>query len=340
MAQTTAQLRQALLNLDYEDLVKSCQVNSESQTICQDPAFWEEKAQITHQSSLRRVETAQPLSPEEKYIVLAQQGRNIASEEIMQSDPCLQRAIVQGRPRVTNVPLLGEEINVELEIISAVGNRAAFDDLLIQYQVDLGQEPELLYEVILEAIRLNQFPLLRDLLPIAQQLIPNDWQKQEIINVAASTGDYEITNFVYQNLYPGQPATAADSWLLQAALLRGDEEFSQELIYDLLERREYFNLANTLVRTGEQQRLVDLIQLAEIQGYEAVLGQDILLTASRYRNLSVVRLVAESPIFATVRDPTWFQSALEVAAAEGNTDIVTYLQGAIARSQVATYYSV
>lgn len=325
-------LYNTLLRLDYEDLVRSCQVNPETQRICEDPLFWEAKSQQDFKTSIRQVESERLLSPREKYLaILSQKDVTWGSEEFIEPEVCLSRAACKGRTDLTDYFLQSGEVPVDAAIIASARDKGLFDQTVARYGVDVYANPNLLYAVILEGIKTNNFPLLRDLVPDGAALIVEDWQSEEILNQAAATGNYELIDYLHDYFYiRDSPDFGVDEWYLQAALLKGDEAFSEELITDMLNNRQYQELAAAFVRAGEYQRLDNLIHLPEFQGYEGI-GLEILLDATQYHRISMVKLVAEDPVFQLARRRSWFEQALVIAEVENNLEIQTYLTNLLQR---------
>ena len=323
---TRQTLYNRLLDLDYEDILRSCDVNDESQAICADPVFWEDKAQRDYETSLRQVESERDLEPREKYLaILSENDVARGSEEFVDSRECLRRAIATGRSDLCQYFVDEGDLEVDEALIEATRDKELFDRLIKQYQVDLYADPDLTYRVLLEAIRNKNFPLVRELAPKAANLITSEDEIEELLNQAAATGDYEFIDYVHDFFYIGNsPDEDIDEWNVQAALLRNDNDFAEDVINDMLDRKQYAGLARAFVRAGDYGRLGSLIRLADFEGME-YLGQDILLDAVHYDRLSMVRLIAEDPVFQVERRRSWFENALDLSREDGNDEITTYL---------------
>lgn len=323
---TRQSLYDRLLNLDYEDVLRSCDVNDESRIICQDPVFWEEKAQRDYKTSLRQVESDRLLAPREKYLaILSEKDVRRGSEEFVDSRECLRRAIATGRNDLCEYFVEGGNIATDEVIIEATKDKQLFNDLIERYQLDIYADRELTYLVLLGAIRNKNFPLVRELSLRASQVIVSDGEIEELLNEAASTGDYELVDYIHDYFYLGAfPEEDIDEWLVQTALLRSDDSFAEDVINDMLARRQYEGLARAFVRAGDYDRLKNLISLADFEDNQN-LGRNILLNAVIYNRLPIVRLVAEDPVFQVERRRSWFEEALDIAKENGNQEIITYL---------------
>ena len=321
-----SRLYNTLLNLDYEDILRSCDVNDESRAICDDPVFWEDKAQQDYETSLRQVASERSLNPREKYLaILSQKDVVPGSEEFVDPQDCLRRAVVKGRADLCDYLVTEAGVEVDDALIEATRDKELFDSLVKRYNVDIYANPDLLFFILLEAIRNKNFPLVKEIAPQASSIITDPEDIEDLLNEAAITGDYEFIDYISDYFPVGDnPEEDADQWILQAALLKNDKDFAEDIINDMLTREQITELARVFVRAGDYDRLKSLINLADFEEMEYI-GRDILLDAVRYDRLSIVRLVAEDRVFQLERRRSWFEEALDVAKRRDRTEIVTYL---------------
>lgn len=319
-------LYENLLRLDYEDVIRSCSINPESREICQDPVFWEEKAQQDFNTSLRQVESEFDLTPQQKYLAILSEGEVVrGSEQFVEPNVLLERAISKRRTDLTRY--LIDETNVDLDeaLVAAAGNQSLFNELVTTYQVDVFANPIILSRILQAAIRERNLVLVRELTPEAAEILVDRADINAILNQAAALGDYEFFDYIHSYFYTGvDPDYDANEWYLQIALLRNDQAYAGELIDALLNYGNYAELASVFVRTGDYERLKNLIRLAEFEGREYI-GHNILFEAAQHGNITIVKLIAEDPVFEVDRRRFWFEDALDVARTYNHNEVVTYL---------------
>lgn len=320
--------RRALLNLEYDDLLASCNIPF-NKSICDDPTFWEEKAQIDYGQSLRAVrgQKGERLTPQNKYLsLLSREDVARGSECFIDPSLCLERAIITGRDDLTDyfVNQVGVDINTLL--IEAAGDKERFDQLIQSSGVNIYAEPNLLFEVVVAATRSKNFPLLKELNPEAGLILRDNETREIILNEAAATGDYDFVNFIHQSYYLGNNSSE-DEWLLQTALLNGDHSYAEDLIHAMLEERKYLEAALAFIRSGEYDRLEHLVTLLDLEDQEMI-GYYILINAVKYNRLSMVKLIIESPSFTLNEKEAWTQQALTYTRSTPSIDnnIVKYLE--------------
>lgn len=319
-------LYETLLRLDYDDVLRSCDVNSETRAICQDPVFWEDKAQKDFKTSLRQVESERVLTPQQKYLaILSEKDVTRGSEEFTDPLICLRRAVEKKRSDLADYFVMEGAVDVDTAIIEATHDKELFDELVTRYNVDIYADEELLYLVLLEAIRNKNFALVHEIVPEASNIVYDERDVDELLNAAAATENYEFIDYIHDFFHIDHPANEdVDEWLLQAALLKGDEVFAEDLITKMTERDQYEAMAGAFVRAGDYERIENLIRDAHFAGLEFI-GEDILLDAVQYNRPDIVRLITEDPVFQLERRRFWFEQALDLARVEGNIEITTYL---------------
>jgi hypothetical protein len=311
-----------LLNLSYEDIVRSCDVNQEAYLVCKDPVFWEQKAQRDYKTSLRQVESSEELEPQEKYLVILSQ-KDVArgSEKYIEPRECFRRAVAIGRIDLCIYFIEKAGVRLDEALIEAVKDKDIFDDLVSRYQFDIYADPDLLHNIYLEAIRNKNSPLIQEILSNGPDFIINDEDVEELMNQAVSTYDYEFIENISNYFFPEE---SADRWLLEAALLNNDNDFAENIINIMIDNGQIKELARIFIRAGEEGRLRDLIQSNDFRGKEYI-GRDILLDAVQYSRLPIIKLIAEDPVFQVRRRRSWFEAALDLSRSLGNLEITSYL---------------
>jgi hypothetical protein len=334
--QRTPNLYNTLLRLDYEDVLKSCQVNPESNAICMDPVFWEDKAQQDFGVSLRQIRSSTPLMAREKYLAILSQEGGITrgSEKFLDCRECVRRSIAEGKPELTNYFVEQGGVGLNELLVEATRDKATFDRLVREYNVNIFADPQLLYLILLGAVQNKNFPLVTDIAPEAAVQITAPEQIEDILNAASEAAakdkDYAFMDHVHDYFYLGEtPKEEEDEWLLQTALLARDEAYAEEIIARMLERKQYGQLAAVFVRVDDYDRIVRLIQFADFNQY-AYLGQEILNYAVRYNRPQIVKLIAEDRAFSVVRRRSWIEDALYYAEQYGHREIIGYLNSLLA----------
>src|SRR5690606_15580071 len=105
------------------------------------------------------------------------------SEEFVDAQECLRRAVVTGRSDLCQYFVERTDIDVDRALITAAGNKEIFDELVIRYRVDLysPQNIDLLYSILIEAINQKNFPLIYSLSPRASQVITDPENIEEMM---------------------------------------------------------------------------------------------------------------------------------------------------------------
>ena len=323
-----SRLYDTLLGLDYEDVIRSCAVNVETQIICNDPVFWEAKAQRDLGKSLSQVASREVIPPNEKYLLL--RGQGIKEPQVfMSTEECLRHNVETGEQLNCKQVVATKQVIRDDDLIQAARDKEVFDNLVRQHNIDIYADVDLLLDILLEAIQNKNFPLLREISPKASRILTENDDIEEILNEGANTGDYELVYYLHDHFYYFDANEDVDEWILQAAITQGDEEFAEDLISELINEGNWEALIQAFIRSGDTGRLRGLVRYADFEGHED-LGRDILYQGVRYGQLDAVKLIAEDPIFGTARARYWFETAQNLAIKQGEVDLSRYLAGYLA----------